>query len=90
MSTGKKKTSGKGAMLNEVEDWYQYIPTFKKHIKWGKKVPGSVRKPTSNIIKLLKSPFPQWPETLFFNYPKYVGSLKIGSDSERLKSLNQE
>jgi len=42
MSTGKKKVSGKGAMLNEVEDWYQYIPTFKKHIKKGKKVPGSV------------------------------------------------
>ena len=90
LSTGKKKTSGKGAMLKEVEDWYQYIPTFKKHIKRGKKVPGSVRKPTSNILKLLKSPFPQRPETLFFNYPKYVGQNKLGAESDRLKTVNQE
>jgi len=80
-STGKKKGSGKGGMLNEVEDWYQYIPTFKKHIKKGKKVPGSVRKPTSNIVKLLKSPFPNRTETIFFNYPKYVGQQKTGFDN---------
>ena len=58
LSTGKKQ-SHKAQLLNEVEDWYQYEPQFKKHQKKGKKVPGTVRKPTSNIIHLLKSPFPK-------------------------------
>lgn len=90
MSTGKK-TSTKVAMLNEVEDWYQYIPVFKKHIKRGKKVPGTVRKPTSNIIRLLKSPFPKRPDTLFLNYPAYVEEDKFGLDFEdRIQTLTQE
>ena len=69
-------------MISEVEEWYQYIPVFKKHVKKGKKVPGTVRKPTSNIILLLKSPFPKRPDTLFFNYPKYVEKDKYGFDLE--------
>lgn len=76
-------------MLNEVEDWYQHEPEFKKHVKRGKKVPGTVRKPTSNIVYLLKSPFPNRPDTLFFNYPKYVDYDKHGLDNEeRIKTLS--
>ncbi len=58
-------------------------------MKKGKKVPGTVRKPTSNIILLLKSPFPKRPDTLFFNYPKYVEKDKYGFDFEdRIKVFN--
>jgi len=45
-------------------------------------VPGTVRKPTSNIIYLLKSPFPKRPDTIFFNYPKYVDEDKEGLELE--------
>jgi hypothetical protein len=55
---------------------------FKKHIKRGKKVPGTVRKPTSNIIRLLKSPFPKRPDSFFLNYPEYVDEDKFGLDFE--------
>lgn len=77
-------------MINEVEEWYQYVPVFRRHMKKGKKIPGSVRKPTSNIIYICKSPFPKRPDVLFFNYPKYVGSDKHGVDSDHIKVYNQE
>jgi hypothetical protein len=67
-------------MISEVEEWYQYTPVFKSHVKKGKKVPGTVKKPTSNIVRLLKSPFPSRPCTLFFNYPNYVDGDKYGHD----------
>ena len=91
MSTGKKKPQ-KATMLNEVEEWYQYTPTFSKHIKRGKKVPGTVKKPTSNIIKLLKSPFPKRPPSLFFDYPAYVGESKFTGNNEdqRIDVKSQE
>lgn len=77
--------------INEVEEWYQYIPVFKRHVKKGKKVPGTVRKPTSNIVNLVKSPFPKRNDTLFFNYPKYVEKDKYGLEYEnRVKVYNQE
>ena len=91
MSTGKKKPSQKINLINDFEDWYQYIPTFKKHVRKGKKVPNTVKKPTSNIIRLLKSPFPKRPDTLFFSYPKYVDIEKPGTnDEEKISVYNQK
>ena len=76
--TGKTRTT-KATLLSEYEEWYQYTPSFKRHSKKGKKVPGTVKKPTSNIIRLLKSPFEKRPDTIFFNYPKYVDQDKKGA-----------
>ena len=54
-------------------------------------MPNTVRKPTSNIIRLLKSPFLKRPDTLFFSYPAYCNEIRTGSDtSSRIKVYNQK
>lgn len=46
------------------------------HQRKNKKIPGSVRKPTAEFVKLMKSSIKGRPDIVFFDYPKYVGKKK--------------
>ncbi len=52
------------------------IPSMSRHVRKNKKIPGSVRKPTNQIVTLIKSPVDGGSESVMFNYPKYVGETK--------------
>ena len=52
------------------------VPSMSRHARKGKKIPFSVRKPTNDIVVIHKWPIDGASETVFFDYPKYVGKSK--------------
>lgn len=52
------------------------IPSMSRHVRRHKKIPCSVRKPTNSTIILHKPPVQGGSETIFFQYPPYVGKSK--------------
>lgn len=77
-----------GTYIEEGLDDKQYIikssgtiiDVSKKRKKKHRKIPMSVRKPTSDQVCLLSSQFKSREPTLFFPYPAYVGSRKKTED----------
>lgn len=55
------------------------IPSMSRHVRKHKKIPGSVRKPTNNSVIIFQCPLDGGSETIFFDYPKYVGKSKESS-----------
>ena len=47
-----------------------------KKRKRSRKIPMSVKKPVSNYVAFLKSPFKNRPPTMFYPYPSYIGEKK--------------
>lgn len=58
-----------------------------RHVRKNKKIPGSVRKPTNNMVIIHNSLMEGGNETIFFNYPKYVGEDKKANG--KLKQYKQ-
>lgn len=52
------------------------IPSMSRHVRRHKKIPGSVRKPTNNTVVLHQCPIQGGNDTIFFEYPPYVGKAK--------------
>lgn len=52
------------------------IPSMSRHVRRHKKIPGSVRKPTNKTIVLHQCPIEGGNDTIYFEYPPYVGKAK--------------
>lgn len=48
-----------------------------RHVRRHKKIPGSVRKPTNKTVIIHQAPIDGGSETVFFEYPPYVGQSKV-------------
>lgn len=64
------------------------IPSMRSHQRKNKKIPGSVRKPTKDLVVLCKSSLKGRPDFVFFSYPAYVGKEKEAQTT--LKEVMQE
>lgn len=71
-NTKKRTQANKLGLLTRQDS----VPSMSRHVRRGKKIPFSVRKPTNDTVIFHKCSIQGASETIFFEYPKYVGSSK--------------